>query len=238
MKKEKNISQFSQDAKTNQGYLYTTKSSLSSQIANKRLTDVTLDLIKNFRNKTIIDIGCGDGTYTFELLAKKPKYILGIDPARGAIKKANKDKKNLKNIDFKIGNIYYLGRLKKTFDIAVVRGVLHHLYDAKKAAAVLSKIAKVIIVIEPNGYNPLLKIIEKISPYHKLHEEKSYSPSLLDKWFADNGCRVIKRQYCGLVPFFCPDILAKILKKVEPFIESIPLLNRLLCAVYVMKITT
>ena len=238
MKREKNIHQFSLDAKTNEGYIYTTKGSLSSQMANKRLTDVTIELIKSFKNKTIIDIGCGDGTYTLELLAKKPKYILGIDPAEEAIKKAKKDKKKLKNIDFRIENIYHLDRLNKTFDIAVVRGVLHHLYDAPRAAKILSKIAKVIIIIEPNGYNPMLKIIEKISPYHKAHEEKSYSPPDLDRWFEDNSCQINKRMYAGLVPFFCPDWLAKILKKIEPTVEKIPLLNRLLCAVYIQRIAT
>lgn len=233
---EKNISQFNQDVKKTFGYLYTTKGKLSCKIANERLSIAIISVIENIKDKSVIDVGCGDGTYTFELLKHEPKNILGVDPAIEAIKIANISKKKYKNIKFKVENIYSLSSLNEKFDLAIVRGVLHHLYEPLKAIEELLKIAKTIVVVEPNGYSPFLKLIEKLSPYHRKHEEKSYCPKQLDTWFEHHNGKIEKRLYCGLVPMFCPDIIAKLLKKIEPFVEKIPFINRIMCAVYVSKI--
>ncbi len=235
---EKNISKFNQDAKKTFGYLYTTKGKLSSKIANERLSIAVIAIIGNVKNKSVIDVGCGDGTYTFELLKHEPKNILGVDPAIEAIKIANNSIKKYKNIEFKVENIYSLSDLNKKFDIAIVRGVIHHLYEPLKAIVELLKIARTIVIIEPNGYNPLLKLIEKLSPYHRNHEEKSHYPKQLDMWFERHNGKIQKRLYCGLVPFFCPDIIAKLLKIIEPFIEKIPFINKIMCAVYISKISS
>jgi hypothetical protein len=48
-------------------------------------------------------------------------------------------------------------------------------YQIEKAIQIICNIADEIIVAEPNGYNPVLKIMEKVSPYHIQHEEKSYA---------------------------------------------------------------
>lgn len=235
-KKEKNINEFDQDVVKFSGYIYTTNKQISSKLANQRITYEILN-ISNFSNKNVIDVGCGDGTYTKELIKGKPKTILGIDPAIQAISVARTNN-HKNNITYQVANIYSLNKLNKHFDIAIVRGVLHHLYDYKKAIKQLSKIAKEIIVVEPNGYNFILKIIEKISKYHREHEEKSYSPKELDIQFEKNSCKIINSKYCGLVPFFCPNFIAIILKKLEPIIERIPIINKLFCAVYVQKINT
>jgi hypothetical protein len=117
-----------------------------------------------------------------------------------------------------------------------VRGVLHHLYEPERAISRLSKIAKAIIIVEPNGYNPVLKLIERFSAYHREHEEKSYPPHRLDRWFTKFGGRVVESTYAGLVPFFCPEPLAKVLKVVEPIVERVPVARQLGCAVYVQRI--
>ena len=238
MKKEKNISQFSNDVTSHSGYVYTSNGRLSSEMANERLTRVVHDMIgKAAKGKTIIDVGCGDGTYTYDLLKLKPKSILGIDPSREAIKKAMSKKRLPKQITYKVHSIYELKKLKKRYDIAIVRGVLHHLYDAPKAIKQLVQIADIVLVIDPNGYNPILKIIEKVSPYHRAHEEKSYAPHLLDKWFVTTKkASVEERLFCGLVPFFCSNTLARFLKFLEPLVEATPFLNKIACAVYVQKI--
>lgn len=59
-------SPFDIDATLNGGYIYTTQARLSSIVANHRLTQATLNSV-NFTGKKVIDIGCGDGVYTFEL---------------------------------------------------------------------------------------------------------------------------------------------------------------------------
>lgn len=235
MKKEKNINQFSQDSKNNNGYLYTNTERLSCKVANQKLTQEILKLCGELKNKSFVDVGCGDGKYTIDFLRLKPTKILALNPATSAIKTANDRYKN-KNITFIVGNIYKLKAIKQHFDVAVVRGVLHHLYNPAKAISQLSTFANEVIIAEPNGYNPLLKVIEKLSPYHRQHEKKSYSSALIKKWISQNGGSIEKEGYYGIVPFFCPSFIVPILKKVEPYIESTSILNRLLCAVYITKI--
>lgn len=234
---EKNVTQFNQDVQTNKGYLYTTAAKLSSRLANQRLSEAVA-LITDLSGKRLIDVGCGDGAYTIEFLAAKPEYVLGVDAAEAAVASARQKYNTLEHIEFEVVDIYNLGDLGRHFDTAIVRGVLHHLYDVEKAIVSLSKIADEVIIVEPNGYNPILKLIEKMSRYHIEHEEKSYFPHQLDQWFIQHGGSVVKSFYCGLVPFFCPDIIARTLKILEPLVERIPILKQLGCAVYVLKINT
>ena len=235
MSTEKNINEFNKDVEANAGYLYSTGAKLSSRIANKRLSDAVRQSV-SLTGKRVIDVGCGDGVYTVELLNDRPKSVLGIDPAETAVESARRRSAGFDNIEYKIADIYHLDSLNDRFDVAIVRGVLHHLYDAEKAIANLSKIADEIVVIEPNGYCPILKVIEKVSKYHRVHEEKSYPPHRIDKWFALQGAKKTRSFYCGVVPMFCPDTMARVLKILEPIVEKTPVLRELLCAVYVLKV--
>lgn len=236
-KKEKNINVFNKDVQENAGYIYTSNKILSAKIATAKQTGELTKYIKKFFPKDIgiVDIGCGDGKHTVELFKSiSPGLIVGIDPAKEAIATAKKRVGNnhKDRIFFQAGNIYDVNKLFKTkqFDLAIIRGVLHHLYDPQEAIRQISRVFPAIIIIEANGYNPILKIIEKISPYHREHEEKSYWPPLLNKWFEKQGYKVISERYFGIVPYFFPDTLAKMLKYVEPFFENIPVLNRLYSA--------
>lgn len=235
MNKEKNIDSFNKDVEANNGYLYTTNETLSNKFAAGRVSEAIHSLV-NLSGKNVTDIGCGDGKYTFDLLKFNPNYILGIEPADKAILIAKSKIAGQKNIDFQVGDIYNLALLKKHFDIAIIRGVLHHLYEVELAVKNVCQIADEIIVVEPNGYNFILKIIEKTSSYHIEHEEKSYFPHKLNKWFSQNGGKIISPTYIGLVPVFCPNFMAKILKKIEPLVEKISPFNMLFCAQYVVKI--
>lgn len=235
VKKEKNIAVFNKDIVNNAGYLYTSDNIYSAKIATAKQTEELVRILKSYFSKKIkiIDIGCGDGKHTIELYKKfSPSLIVGVDPAQEAITLAKKRINQDKKIEFKVDNIYNLDKLfkKNQFDIAIIRGVLHHLYEPEKAIKNLGKIFPAIIIIEANGYNPLLKIIEKTSPYHLEHEEKSYWPPLLNSWFKKEGYRVLTEKYYGIVPYFCPEYVARFLKFIEPLFENLPYLNRLYCA--------
>lgn len=228
---EKNIASFNQDVEKFKSYAYTTTNRFSSIVANSRISKIITDLV-NIEGKDVIDIGCGDGTYSLELFHMgKPRSIFGFDPSRMAIKLAKTKITDLGRINFGIRNIYtYLPR--KKYDVAIVRGVLHHLYKPEVAIGQIAKYARLVIVVEPNGYNPVLKIIENVSRYHREHEEKSYPPFLLDYWIKKHDGSIITRKYAGIVPFFCPTWLVVLLKLVEPIVEHIPLVNMLACGSY------
>lgn len=236
MANEKNVAAFDNDVTKNKGYLYTTTNKISCNFANRRISDAVWEMAGGFEGKTVIDIGCGDGIYTMEFLKMNPAFLRGVDANESAISMAKQKTSGIKNIDFAVVDIYKLTPPENRYDIAIVRGILHHLYDVETAISLISKMAKIVIVVEPNGYNPVLKIIERTSRYHIEHEEKSYSPKNLDKWFLANGGVIEKSMFIGLVPMFCPNFMARICKLFEPLVEHIPLLRQFACGQYVQKI--
>ncbi len=223
---------FDRDTLKNAGYLYTTNASLSSRLANQRLTEIAL-MMADWHGKRVLDFGCGDGTYTLDLFdLGRPTAIHGFDPAQEAIKVAQ-HKRTDRRITFAIHGAYALPYAANSFDIAHVRGVLHHLDRPVDALHEALRVASTVLVIEPNGYNLGLKLLERYSRYHIQHGEKSYAPASLNKWVTDLGAMVMERKWVGLVPFFCPDWLARILKTVEPLVERLAFINVVGCAVYV-----
>lgn len=241
MKTEKNISEFNKDVKTIGHYQYTGTQQYSLVTARQRQVDAIAKTLHQHFPTTVsmLDIGCGDGKSTFLLMEYfKPKSVVGFDLAQVAVDAANKNMppKYKKFIRFETFSIYDLAKKvkKNTFDVAIIWGVLHHVYQPQKAIAAIGKVASDVIVLEPNGYNPILKIIEKISPYHRLHEERSYPPVLLNSWFKKQGYSIKKKEYCCIVPYFCPELLARFLKLIEPVIEKTPILRELCCGAIVI----
>lgn len=231
-KKPVDVRAFSRDATHNRGYLYTTNAALSSKLANRRLTDAAL-AVADFEGKRVLDVGCGDGTYTMELFDEgRPASVYGFDPAREAIALAV-EKVGTRRIVFAAHDAYSVPLASNSFDIAHLRGVLHHLDRPVDALREAFRLAPLVIMLEPNGYNPILKCIEKLSRYHREHGEKSYSPAFLDLLVKEVGGSVQARHWVGIVPFFCPGALARGLKAIEPIVERLPGVRAGVCGVYV-----
>jgi SAM-dependent methyltransferase len=182
------------------------------------------------RTIRLVDIGCGDGTYTMEIVNRfGPLSIRGIDPASNAVDVAAKrlPPQLAKSVSFEIGNIYNLESHGE--DVAVIRGVLHHLDRPQDAINHLAGQFQSIMVLEPNGFNPAMKLIEKVSAYHRAHDEKSYWPPSLNGWFRGAGMSVVAQKYFCLVPYFFPTPAAKFLSWIEPAVELLPLIRNAGC---------
>lgn len=235
---ERNISAFNVDTETHGGYVYTAVDRWSSRVATLRQTDEIISVLEaNFpRSVRIADIGCGDGTFTVEIAERfGPQSIRGVDPAAAAIHVATQRIPAALShvISYEVGSIYDV-EAKAGESVAVVRGVLHHLDNPKAAIAQLARHFPAIVVLEPNGYNPVLKVIEKTSAYHREHDEKSYWPPALNRWFEQNGYAVAVQKSFSLVPYFCPTPVAKALKAVEPLFEAAPVVRQVACGSNVM----
>jgi len=226
---KKNIAEFNDDVRSNDGYLYTTNPPLSSIFANDRISHAVNTHIGT--HKSLVDIGCGDGVYTGEIKKKFPDLeIEGFDPAEDAIALAQK---KYPDITFRAMNILDkdLGQsTRRRFEVGVLRGVLHHLSDQELAIRNSFAIADRIIIVEPNGNNPILKIIEKVSPYHRLHEEQSFTYWQLKNWVEEAGGNVVFGGYVGFVPFFFPEFPSKVIRFFQPVLEKIPLVREFFSA--------
>ena len=86
MAEERNVQAFNQDVEKNEGYLYT-GDKLSCRLSNARMTEAILAL-GNVSAKRVIDIGCGDGTYTAEIARAGAASVLGVDAADAAVERA------------------------------------------------------------------------------------------------------------------------------------------------------
>src|SRR4030042_4297290 len=104
---------YNQDVIENGGYLYTGKSIYSATVATRKQTQEIHTLIRKFfpQKIRILDVGCGDGTYTVQMLNEiAPENIVGFDLAENAIRIARKKVSGKKNISFDTGDIYKISR--------------------------------------------------------------------------------------------------------------------------------
>ena len=220
---------FSADAAEG-GYVYTRAGKLSALTSNRRQSRAILGAL-SFAGKRVVDLGCGDGTYTLEFVTLAgAASVVGVDPAQGAIAHAEQllRKRSVANVSFLQASIDDFAP-DAPFDVAVLRGVLHHMDNPEAAIAKALQIARQVVILEPNGLNVILKLIEKLSPYHRRHGERSFLPATLEKWIAKGGGAVTKRQFVNLVPFFCPDAAVKLLAALEPIVEALPFIRNFAC---------
>lgn len=223
---------FEADVAREGAYVYTSESRVSSALANRRLTDAAMS-VADFRGRRVIDVGCGDGTYTTELVTRAgATEVTGVDPAGNAIRAAQARSGGLP-VTFAEASAYALPYDADSFELAQLRGVLHHVERPRDALEEALRVAPRVVVIEPNGYNLGLKVLERVSRYHVEHDERSYAPRTLDRWVAELGAHVENRTFAGFVPMFCPDGIARAMKRVEPAVEGVPPLRAAGCAVYV-----
>lgn len=227
------IAVFDKDASDNSGYLYTIDQRLSSQMATKRMRDLVSGAVR-FEGRRIVDIGCGDGHFTnIYFHETNPAYMVGLEPAPKAVDVARKNAIDGK-LEFVVGDGHSLPWADDSFDLAMIHAVLHHDDIPEKTIAEALRVAPEVVILEPNGYNMILKVIEKASRYHREHHEKSYPPRRLVRWIRQGRGTVTSLKYGGLVPMFCPDWMARTTKKLEPYVERIPIFRNLSCAVVVI----
>jgi SAM-dependent methyltransferase len=223
------VQRFSADAASG-GYVYTRRGRLSSELSNSSM-GLAISGALPLAGKRVVDLGCGDGTYTLEFVQRdRAAYVLGVDPAAEAIAHANSvaHASRVQDCEFSQTSIHDLD-MPDAFDVAVLRGVLHHIDNPAAAVEAALRIARRVIILEPNGLNPVLKVIEKTSSYHRAHGERSFLPSMIGSWVRAAGGKVMDRRFITLVPFFCPDGLARVLKRVEPFVEGAPFVRNFVC---------
>ena len=230
------IDPFNTDAGGGEGYQYTTAGRYSTKHVLARHLDLILGMSK-LSGRSVVDIGCGDGFSTFRFWdAARPSRMAGVDPAENAIKVAG-EKRGDRPIDFKVLEGDRVPFADSSFDVAIVQGVLHHADRPWETIKEALRVAREIVILEPNGLNPGLKLLEKVSTYHREHNERSYTRRRLRAWVEAAGGTVAGERFGVFVPIFSPTWLARPMAVAEPLVEALPGVRALSCSVYVMRAT-
>lgn len=222
--------QFDADVERYGGYQYTSSARQSSLRANRRFSNVIIQTT-HLDGKRVVDVGCGDGMYTAVLRAEtQAASILGIDPAVRAIDHANRTYvPRYSDLEFRHCFAADLVEAGLRFDVAIYRGVIHHVGDPAGEIATALRLAARVFFLEPNGWNPVLKLLERFSPYHREHQERSYRLGQYRRWIEVGGGQVELSFYFGLVPMFCPDWFVPVASALEPIVERLRGLRRFAC---------
>lgn len=224
------IEAFEHDASEGDGYVYTSNNRLSSRLATDTMQRLILGAV-SLEGKSVLDVGCGDGYFTERYALKgRPRLMVGLEPAGAAVKVARKRRTGA-DLHFLVGDGHRLPYADDSFDVVMLNAMLHHDPAPRKTISEAFRVAPEVVILEPNGNNVGLKVIEKASRYHREHQERSYFPHTLLRWVVECGGTPLSHRFGGLVPMFCPDWMARTTKLVEPLVERYRPLAYLGCAV-------
>ena len=97
----------------------------------------------NIKGKRILDIGCGNGGFTFAMLDEGAASGVGVDFGFESINHAlNFASEYEYNAEFRVASAYDLPFNKNRFDFAIQNGVFHHLEDEDKALEEMARVLK------------------------------------------------------------------------------------------------
>ena len=161
----------------------------------------------DFKNKSVLDVGCWDGYYSFEAEKLGASRMVSLDDCnfRWSDYKGYEFLHEYFNskAEFVIGNVYTLDTKfrQKEFDIILCYGVLYHLSDPLLALKNLFYVCNDKIAIEGLFFESDIPSLELI-PLGKYYNDKGnvYSSSI--KYLSDVanlcGFKIIKKQYSDI----------------------------------------
>ena len=118
----------------------------------------------------VADLGCGEGYLTIET-ARWAKHVTAVDRSTGVLARAKAlaERKKLKNITWKKGELEKLPIETGTMDVALLSQALHHAAEPSKALDEASR------VLKPGGRLLILDL--------RPHDESWVREKLGDRWF-------------------------------------------------------
>lgn len=152
-----------------QGY-YDKKGSAAFKY-QRRLREIIKAIIKtngnSKENNKILDLGCGKGDFSLELLKSFPySKVIGMDFSEEMIKLSIPLMQKIKNVKFIRGNFMNIPFMEKAFDVVIVLGVICciHPDDIEKVISELTRVTKTDIVLEiKNKFTPFY-LFRKLEP--------------------------------------------------------------------------
>ena len=154
----------------------------------------------DFKNKVILELGCGTGRITKEIV-KKAKSVIAVDHNKDAIEYSKEKFKNQKNITFVHQSIYELKNLsQQEFDI-ILSGWsgIHHAKDMKGLITKVQNLLKengTLILIESYPESEYVAILNMLKPREtKIREKQELLTRILFEKFKSVDKKIISPRY-------------------------------------------
>jgi SAM-dependent methyltransferase len=144
-----------------------------------------LDLV---RNKRILDIGCGDGTFLEKATSLGAESVLGIEPSQGALESAGEVRNSIRTIPVEQCDYQF------EFDLVTCFQTLEHLVDPK---TVLSKMCSAAIsggyvaVVCHNRLSLVNRLMGRRSPIFDIEHLQMFSVEGLEKIFQSTNLEIV-----------------------------------------------
>jgi SAM-dependent methyltransferase len=103
---------------------------------------VNLLNFKDFEDKSVLEVGCGEGDMLLEILKYKPKQVFGTDRSREAIDIARKNLEG-KDVDLAATSARRLPFPEKSFDVVLAVYELQHVKDEKSLEKIIYELSRV-----------------------------------------------------------------------------------------------
>jgi hypothetical protein len=186
---------------------------------------------------SVLELGSGDGEFAVEVLARHYRQVVALEKSPTAVERA-RARPGGGNVRFLAADViaheYQAG---ERWDGAFLIGFLHHV---KRGTPVvierLSRVVPRVVVMEPNGDNPMRKLLERLPSYREGGEE-SFRRAELVGIFERAGYRLRERATINLFPPFTPDALFPMVRGLERLVEATPALHGL-CSSHVLGFAT
>jgi ubiquinone/menaquinone biosynthesis C-methylase UbiE len=138
----------------------------------------------------VADLGSGEGLLS-ELLARRSKKVIAVDNSEKivAFGAAKAKKNNLKNLEFRLGNLQNPPIEPESVDLAILSQALHHADEPPKALAGAYKILK------PHGQILILDLLKhNFERAHELYGDRwlGFAESDLHRWLEEVGFKKIE----------------------------------------------
>lgn len=128
----------------------------------------------------ILDYGCGEGRFSFQLLERGARHVTGFDISATRIAVAQRQADALGVADrttFLVADAHDTGLPAGSFDLVIGGDILHHL-DLERAAAELRRLLAPggrALFVEPLVHHPLLRLGRRLTPSARTVDEHPLS---------------------------------------------------------------
>lgn len=158
----------------------------------------------DLRGKTVLDIGCNAGFYSFEMKRRGAARVIGIDEDERYLDQARfvAGELGFQDCEFRRLSVYDVGQLGETFDLVIFMGVLYHLRHPLLALDLIrAHVARDLLLFQSmhRGSRQVLPLEEDYpfteteifheSGYPKLHFiERQYADDWTNWWAPNRAC--------------------------------------------------